>query len=744
MRKLLIIFFLSCFIHSFSNAEVIKKIEISGNKRVSSETIKAYGDININKDYSEQDLNKILTNLYSTNFFQDVKINLSNGILVVQVQEYPVINELVILGEDSKKYKDKIFELISLKQKDSFIENQLTKDVETIKKIYATAGFNFVKVKTKIRNIDKNNLDLIFEIDRGKETRISKISFTGDKKVREKRLRDVIASEEYKFWKFISRNTKFSQNLIDLDKRLLENYYKSAGYYDVKISSQSAELNPESHEVEITYSIDAGNRYLIKKIITNVDPVFDKNLFYSLNDKFEKIIGKYYSPFKIKLLLEDIDELIEKKNLQFVEHNVEELVDGDSIVVKFNIYEGEKILVERINILGNNVTNESVVRGELLLDEGDPFTKIKLSKSISKIKSRRIFGSVKSKVSKGSSEDLRIIDISVEEKPTGEISAGAGVGTDGGSFAFMVTENNWLGEGKNVSFDLDVREESLKGTLNYLDPNYDFLGNSLNYSLSSVQNDKPDQGYENTIVSAGIGTAFEQYKDIFAKLGLNVSFDDLKTQNNASDSLKKQAGDFTEVSGYYGFTYDQRDRTFMPTDGSIIGFDQSFPIYADKAFLGNTLFLSSYKTLSENVIGASKFYLTSVHGLGDDNVRLSKRRNLSSKKLRGFKRGKVGPVDGTDHVGGNYAAAVNLEASLPNLLPEATKTDVSLFMDFANVWGVDYDDSIDDSSKLRSSTGVAANWMSPLGPMSFVLSTNISKHSTDETESFNFNLGTTF
>ena len=744
MHKLLIIFFLSCFIHSFSNAEVIKKIEISGNKRVSSETIKAYGDMNINKDYSEQDLNKILTNLYSTNFFQDVKINLSNGILVVQVQEYPVINELVILGEDSKKYKDKIFELISLKQKDSFIENRLTKDVETIKKIYATAGFNFVKVKTKIRNIDKNNLDLIFEIDKGKETRISKISFTGDKKVREKRLRDVIASEEYKFWKFISRNTKFSQNLIDLDKRLLENYYKSAGYYDVKISSQSAELNPESHEVEITYSIDAGNRYLIKKIITNVDPVFDKNLFYSLNDKFEKVIGKYYSPFKIKLLLEDIDELIEKKNLQFVEHNVEEIVDGDSIVVKFNIYEGEKILVERINILGNNVTNENVVRGELLLDEGDPFTKLKLSKSISKIKSRRIFGSVKSKVSKGSSEDLRIIDISVEEKPTGEISAGAGVGTDGGSFAFMVTENNWLGEGKNVSFDLDVREESLKGTLNYLDPNYDFLGNSLNYTLSSVQNDKPDQGYENTIVSAGIGTAFEQYKDIFAKLGLNVSFDDLQTENNASDSLKEQAGDFTEVSGYYGFTYDQRDRAFMPTDGSIIGFDQSFPIYADKAFLGNTLFLSSYKTLSENVIGASKFYLTSVHGLGDDNVRISKRRNLSSKKLRGFKRGKVGPVDGTDHVGGNYAAAVNLEASLPNLLPEATKTDVALFMDFANVWGVDYDDSIDDSSKLRSSTGVAANWMSPLGPMSFVLSTNISKASTDETESFNFNLGTTF
>ena len=182
----------------------------------------------------------------------------------------------------------------------------------------------------------------------------------------------------------------------------------------------------------------------------------------------------------------------------------------------------------------------------------------------------------------------------------------------------------------------------------------------------------------------------------------------------------------------------------MPTDGSIIGFDQSLPIYADKAFLGNTIFASAYKSLGEDIVGASKFYLTTVHGLGDDNVRLSKRRNLSTKKLRGFQRGKVGPKDGDDHVGGNYALAVNFEANLPNLLPEATKTDVGLFLDFGNVWGVDYDDSVDDSNKIRSSTGAAVSWMSPLGPMSFVFSTNLTKHSTDETESFNFQLGTTF
>ena len=214
--------------------------------------------------------------------------------------------------------------------------------------------------------------------------------------------------------------------------RLLENYYRSNGYYDVKIKSNSAEIK-KSGNVELVYTIDAGKRYIFKKISTNVDPTFDKNLFFELNKDYQKIIGDYYSPFKIKKLLESIDEVIEKNNLQFVEHNVEEIVDGDGIEVKFNIYEGNKVLVERINILGNNITNEEVIRGELLVDEGDPFTNLNLDKSIAKIKAKNIFRTVKSKVVEGSTSDMKLIDIEVEEKPTGEISAGAGVGTNGES-----------------------------------------------------------------------------------------------------------------------------------------------------------------------------------------------------------------------------------------------------------------------------------------------------------------------
>ena len=218
----------------------------------------------------------------------------------------------------------------------------------------------------------------------------------------------------------------------------------------------------------------------------------------------------------------------------------------------------------------------------------------------------------------------------------------------------------------------------------------------------------------------------------------------MRTQDNASNALKKQSGTFNDLTASYGFSFDKRDRAFMPTSGSIINFNQSLPLYSDKPALSNIFTSSFYKTLNENVVGASKIYVSSINGLSNEDVRLSSRKGLSSKRLRGFKKGKIGPKDGKDHIGGNYAAALNLESNLPNLLPDSSNVDIGLFLDFGNVWGVDYDKSIDESSKIRSSTGLIAGWMSPLGPMSFVFSQNISKASTDETESFNFNLGTTF
>ncbi len=743
MYKLILIIITIVFISTNSNAEVVTKINIKGNNRISSETIKIYGDLKLNQDYSESDLNNSLKKLYETDFFEDIQIEIINNNLNLLVKEYPFINQLIISGEKTKRYRDQIKKIIKLKEKRSFIKSYINNDIANIKSLYSSAGFSSTLVEIKTKEITKNSFDVLINIDRGKKTKIKNINFLGNNQISNRRLKDVIASEEHQFWKVLSKNTNYTSNLLELDTRLLRNFYKSSGFYDIKINSKFAKIN-NFDEAELTFSIDEGTRYTINKISTNVDTVFDKRLFFPMNKIYEKYIGEYYSPFKVKKILDDLDRLIDINNLQFVEHNVKEEIEGSSINITLNVYEGEKTTVERINILGNSITDENVIRSELILDEGDPFSKLNLEKSISEIKARKIFKSVKYEILDGTKNNLKIINIDVEEQPTGEITAGAGVGTDGGLFAIGVKENNWLGTGKSVSFDLEIDSESLTGVINYVDPNYDFLGNTLSYSLSSETNDKPDQGYENSLTAFNIDTSFEQFRDIYLSLGLSASHDDLRTDTSASSALQKQKGTYNDISGNYGFSFDTRDRAFMPTSGSIIRFGQSLPIYADTSSLANFFSASNYNSINENIVGVGKLYVATINGLGSDDVRLSKRKGLSTKRLRGFEKNKIGPVDNNDHIGGNFTAALNLEANLPNVLPEDTNTDISTFLDFGNIWGVDYDSSIDDSNKIRSSAGVIANWMSPIGPMSFVLSQNLSKASTDKTQSFSFNLGTTF
>ena len=739
MKYLLII---TVFLNFSLSAEIVKKLEVEGNIRISAETIKVYGDINFNKDYSAFDLDKILKNLYDTDFFTNVKVSIKNGVLTINVKEYTVINNVDIQGEKSTKIIESLLDNVKLKSKGSFIKNQLTSDIKIIKKLYSSIGFNFATVEAKVKNFDNNRINLTYFIEKGKKTNIAKINFIGDKKIKEKRLRDVIASEEKKFWKFLSKNTFLSKRNIDLDKRLLINYYKSLGFYDVQVLSSNAEVSKDNFTT-LTYTINAGNRYRINKISTNISEVLDKNLFLPLEKNFKKTVGKYYSPFTVKKLLDELDLLIADNDLQFIEHSVNEILDGDVLEIKINIYEGKKAIVERVNIKGNTITDESVIRAELLLDEGDPFNVLKLDKSIAKLQSRNIFSEVKKKVINGSEKDQKIIELLVEEKPTGEISAGAGIGTNGGSIAFSVKENNWLGRGIAVSTNLDLTAEKFGGGISVKDPNYNYSGNSINYFIQNTQTDKTSAGYKNNVISAGVGTGFEQYKNIYLSPQIVYSLDNLKVQSSASAALKKQKGTFSDLSFNYGIAYDARDRAFAPTDGYFSNFNQSLPIYADASSIQNSYSFSMYESFSKNLLGSFKFYGAAINGLSDD-VRLSKRLKLSNTMLRGFKSGKLGPQDGTDFVGGNYAVASNFELALPNLLPESTKTDIGLFLDVGNLWGIDYDQTISNSNDLRSSYGINTSWTSPVGPMVFTFARTLAKATTDITEGFNFRLGTTF
>ena len=741
-----IFFSVFLFINLFvvnSHSEVVKTIEIKGNERISSETIIVFGDILIGKDYKSSDVNQLIKKLFDTSFFSDISINLANNKLSITVKENPIINSIVFKGEKAKKFKEKILELVALKEKASYIEGSVKNDTNLIKEFYKSLGFYFVKIDVEVEKLKKNRVNVVYSIEKGEKAKIAKIYFLGEKKIREKKLRDIITSQESKFWKFISRNVYLNKARVELDKRLLENYYRNKGYYEVDVKSTNVEYS-EGEGFVLTFNINAGKRYKFKKIFANVSETLDKSAFASLEKEFNKLVGHYYSQRKLKKVLEKIDKLSEQKELQFINHNILETLDENGVEVKINIFEGDKVIIERINIVGNSVTNDSVIRSELLVDEGDPYSVLLVNKSINEIKGRNIFGKVEHKVMEGSSNDVKVLEISVEEKATGEILAGAGIGTDGTSFQFSISENNWLGRGIKLETSANISEEKISGNIMVNNPNYNFSGNAVRTALDVSSTDRQTtSGFKSSKTGFLLGTSFEQYEDFYVSPTFTVEFEDIEVDSTASSSIKKMEGNFFNADLGYALTLDKRNQSFKPTQGYISSFSQSLPIIQDSSSISNGFNVSAYNDFSEDLIGSVKFYAKSINGI-DEDVRLTERLYIPRNRLRGFNTFKVGPRDGDDYIGGNYISSLGAEAQLPNLLPESYRTDFSLFLDTANVWGVDYDDTINETNKLRSAFGLSANIFTPIGPLSFTAAQSITKATNDETETFNFRLGTSF
>ena len=743
-KKIFFVFILLFLVFSVkSYSEIVTKVEVKGNERISSETIVIFGDITIGKNYESSDINLLIKKLYETTFFSNISVELQNGQLSIIVKENPIINLIVFKGEKAKKYKEAIKEILTLREKTSFINSYIKSDINKMKDFYRHLGYYFVEIEAEAEKLEKNRVNLIYSIDKGEEAKISKIYFLGDKRIRDKRLRDIITSTETKFWKFLSRNVFLNQARIELDKRLLKNYYKNKGYYEVEISSSNVEY-AEGEGFVLTFSINAGNRYRFKKIFANVSKELDQSAFSSLENEFNKVIGDYYSQKKLTSILEKIDTLSEQKELQFINHRVIETLEGDGVLVEINIFEGQKFLIERINVVGNNVTNDSVIRGEMIVDEGDPFSALLINKSVNNLKARGIFGRVDKKILPGSSPDLRVLEIIVEEKATGEISAGAGVGTAGTAFMFAISENNWLGKGIKLKSSMDLTKETISGSVALTNPNYNYSGNAVSTSLDVSSTDmSATSGYKSSKTGFTLGTEFEQYEDIFFSPLLSVVYEDIEIPADAAASLKKMDGTFSNIDFTYGITLDKRNQAFQPTDGYRAKFIQTLPLVQDSSSMLNGINISAYHALSENIIGSVKFFARSIHGI-DGDVRLTNRLRMPQQKLRGFNARKVGPKDGEDYIGGNYVTALGFEAQLPHLLPEASRTDVSIFLDSGNLWHVDYNDTLDDADKIRSSIGIAANMFTVVGPLSMTLAQDLSKSLNDETQAFNFRLGTSF
>ena len=731
------------FVPKFSYSEIIKKIEISGNERIPSETIKMFTKKNIGENIDDKDLNEILKRIYDSTFFEDVKVSIKENTLKIVVLENPLVENVEIKGPKAKKIIEELKKNLQVKARTSYNEISFLKDKKKITEILKQKGYFFSKVDVIVESLSDNKVNLIYNVEIGDKAKIKKISFIGDKIFKDRKLRSIIVSEEYKFWKFISGKKYLNQNLISLDERLLKNFYLNKGFYNVKINSSFARLINDS-EFELIYNIIPNKRYSFNQISLKLPLDFDQKNFDDLNNFFGKLKGKKYSLFTIEKILDEIDKIILDKEYKTLESKVDENVYEDKIDLTFTISEGEKFSIDRINIYGNNITQENVIRNQLLIDEGDEFNSILTAKSINNIKALNIFKSVNSEII-DNDDRSKIIDITIEEKATGEIMAGAGVGTDGTSFSFAVKENNYLGRGIGLTSELTVSEETIKGQLRVKNPNFKNSDKSVNFNVQSLETDRlTDSGYKTNKTGFGFGTSFEYQDDVIIGIGQDSFYEKIETNSSASTRQKAQAGNYWDTFLNVDLDYDKRNQKYKTSDGFRSFYAVNLPVISENNSLTNTYIFSFFEELYQDNVTKLSFYAKSSTSLTNDDIKLSERIFLPGHRLRGFVSGGVGPKDGNDFIGGNYASSVNIQTSIPQLLPNIQNMDVSMFLDAGNVWGVDYDSSLSDTNKIRSSIGIGVDWFTLVGPLSVSFSHPISKVDTDRTETFKFNLGTTF
>ena len=735
---------LSFFLIFSSYAKNYERIIINGNERISSETILVFSEISEDQSLNENSINNILKKLYKSGYFKDVSVKIENNNLIIDVLENPVIQTVYINGIKRKKTEESLYEILSLKNRSSYNSINVKKDENAILSYLKEQGFYFSKITSSYQDLGDNKIDLYYEIDLGDKAKISKISFVGDKIFKDSTLRSVILSEEYRFWKFISGKKYLNENLINYDKRLLNNFYKNKGFYNVVIESSFASYLGND-EFEILYNISSGKKYYFNEFNLNLPIDYETDNFNELNNIFRDLKGEKYSLNSIDKILKEIDKIVLNEQFEFLKSSVQEEIKDNLINLTFDIGESEKFYVEKINILGNNITREEVIRNNLLVDEGDAFNELLQAKTINNLKALNFFSKVDSEIIDATDLNRKIINITVEEKPTGEIMAGAGVGTSGGTVAFGVSENNYLGRGIEFSSDVSVSAESLKGLIAINNPNYKGSNRSLNVSLESTVTDRlKNFGYESNKTGFSVGSGFEFYENLYWNTGFSSYIEKLETDSTASASIKKQEGSYFDTFFNQTLSYDKRNQKFKTSDGYISRFTQNIPLISESYTLTNAYDYKIYNQwLDENVFSFG-FFAKTTNSLKGKDVKLSDRLFLPSGKLRGFESGKVGPKDGADYIGGNYVASINLATTLPQMMPNFQNTNFSIFFDAANIWGIDYNSSLSDNSKIRSSVGIAVDFFTPIGPLNFSLSEPITKGSNDITESFRFNIGTTF
>jgi len=689
-------------------AETINKIIVEGNNRVSTETIIMFSGVSVNDDLSENKINEVLKLLYGSNFFELVSVKIENNILKINVKEYPIIQNIIYDGIKSSTMLEEIKKKVNLKSRSSFNEILLIKDIESIRDTLKNLGYYFAEIDTSVEELKNNKIDLIYNISIGKKAKIKKISFIGNKIYKDKKLKSIILSEEYKFWKFLSGKKFLNEAMIKYDKRLLKNFYLNKGYFNVVINSSFAKMINDQ-EFELIFNIETNPKLYFGKLKIDLPTDFSQSNYESLDKFFDELENEPYSLYRVETILEKIENITVNEQYESIKATVEETIIDNKINITFNIEETEKMFIERINIFGNNITKESVIRNQIEIDEGDPFNELLYAKSLNNIKALNFFKSVEGEVLDGNEFNSKIINISLVEKATGEIFAGVGTGTSGSNVSFGVKESNYLGNGVLLDSNLSLSETKVKGRLFISNPNYKNSDKSLNLNLESSIDDRlSTSGYKSNVTGVSLGTNFEYLDDLRFGLSSKNLTEKITVDSKASEKQRKQEGSYFDNFLGMDFNYDKRNQKFQTTSGFFSRYLVDIPIVSDTNTLKNTYNYKIFKELYDQNVSTISFLLKSSNSISGDNVKLSERLYIPGRRLRGFEVGKVGPKDGSDYVGGNYISTINATSTVPNILENVQNVDVVMFADVGNIWGVDYNNSLDVDEIILTFTYISS------------------------------------
>ena len=734
---------------SFSNDYFIKKVEITGNKRIPTSFITNITNKYFNKKISEEEINLITKDLYSSDFFDDITVKVDNETLQIEVIETPIINEIYFFG-NSFFTEEQLKDIVKINKRDTFSKNKLNNAIESIKLQYSKTGRKFAKVKVSKKELSQSRVDLLFEISEGELVKVNKINFFGNKVFSNNELKSVIKTKESKFYRLFGSSIFKEENII-LDKNLLKRFYNRRGFIDFKVLSYKRELLPDYSGYNINIILNEGNPFVINDILfrNELSNTSKKNLLNHI--EFKK--GDIFDERAIEESKKNINNFFEKDGFTFIKINYEILNKDNKnskLDLKYTISEAVKSYVRRINIAGNTRTLDKVLRRELLILEGDPFNGQKLKDSLNALKRLGYFKSVNVDILKTEIPGVVDIEIRVVEDLTGSFSFGIGYDSvEKTSFTIGLDEKNFLGKGLKTRISIQSSEKSTKYNIGITEPFFQdtplsLSGDIFDQKTEIGQKDIEKQGFE-------IGFGFNYY-DFRNRFGYRFMSSKTSTDNSfTGTSISGEEGIEIETSLLnYSISSNNTDSFLNPTQGVKKSLKMSVAgLGGDSKFLKTEASFKEYIPFNYgDYIFIYGTKIGTITSLDDEKVTSSNRFYFNSNSVRGFDTNGIGPRDiGNDNgVGGNNFYSGQFEVKSRKLIPGDLGIDVSIFSDIGSLWDTDYPTNVKgvNDSSPRASAGVAIYWNTAVGPLSFIWGWPISDENYDKDNNFKFSIGTSF